>query len=59
MNRTDYSADETQAAIKVLAELLTYLGAYRNDIVLIGGWVPFFLMQDIKIEEPHVGSLGA
>lgn len=57
MNRNEYPADETQAAIMVLAELLTYLGPHRNDIVVIGGWVPFFLTQNVTVDEPHVGSL--
>lgn len=57
MNKGEYPADETQAAISVLAELLTYLGPYRDDIVVIGGWVPFFLTQGIAIDEPHIGSL--
>lgn len=57
MNKSEYTADETQAAISVLAELLTYLGPYRDDIVVIGGWVPFFLTQGSANDEPHVGSL--
>ncbi len=57
MSKGEYNAEETQAVISVLAELLTYLGVYRENIVLIGGWVPFFLTQDSASEEPHVGSL--
>lgn len=57
MNKSEYNAEETQAAISVMAELLTYLGVYREHIVVIGGWVPFFLTQDAAVDEPHVGSL--
>ena len=57
MNKNEYPADETRAAISVLAELLTYLGAYRDNIVVIGGWVPFFLTQGAETDEPHIGSL--
>lgn len=57
MNKSEYNAEDTQAAISVLAELLTYLKVYSENIVLIGGWVPFFLTQDTAIDEPHIGSL--
>ena len=57
MNKSEYHSEETQAALSVMAELLTYLGAYRENIVVIGGWVPFFLTQDAALDEPHVGSL--
>ncbi len=57
MNKSEYPTDETQAALSVLAELLTYLGPYREDIVVIGGWVPFLLTQGVAKDEPHVGSL--
>lgn len=38
--RTDYTAMGVAAAKSVLVELVHLLGAYRNDIVLVGGWVP-------------------
>ena len=40
-----YAPDETAASISVLVELATALGAYREDIILVGGWVPYFLIQ--------------
>lgn len=57
MNKSEYPGDETRAAISVLVELLTYLGPYRKDIVVIGGWVPFFLTRGVETDEPHIGSL--
>jgi hypothetical protein len=39
----------------VLVEFMTILGEYRESIVLIGGWVPYFLIERKKHE--HVGSL--
>ena len=57
MNKSEYPAPETEAAISVLVELFTYLGPYQENIVLIGGWVPFFLTRGRITGEPHVGSL--
>jgi hypothetical protein len=44
-----------EVARSVLIELMHLLGEYRNDIVLIGGWVPELLLP----QEPrrHVGSM--
>ena len=41
------------AARSVLIELSHLLGAYRNDIVVIGGWVPPLLFGPGM----HVGSM--
>ncbi len=38
--KTDYSKALVNAAHSVLIELMRILGEYRDDIVLIGGWVP-------------------
>jgi len=34
---------------------MTILGEYRDSIVLVGGWVPYFLIKDKK--EEHIGSI--
>ncbi|MBI3596137.1 MAG: nucleotidyl transferase AbiEii/AbiGii toxin family protein [Nitrospirae bacterium] len=65
-----YAPDETAASISVLVELATALGAYREDIILVGGWVPYFLVHgNQKTFQPdsvraaalqsafHIGSL--
>jgi hypothetical protein len=53
--RTDYTADAVAAARAVLLELTHLLGEYRNDIVLIGGWVPELLLS--RPQAPHIGSM--
>lgn len=40
-----YAPDETAVSLSVLVELATTLGAYRKDIIRVGGWVPSFLVQ--------------
>ncbi len=55
-SRNEYPIDAVQACFTVLLELFTYLKPYRDYIVLIGGWVPFFLTEGL-LDEPHVGSL--
>lgn len=39
LNFRDYSADQVEAARSVLLELVHLLGEYRDDIVVVGGWV--------------------
>lgn len=55
-SKDEYPEEAVQACLSALLELFTYLKPYRNYIVLIGGWVPYFLTEG-KAEEPHVGSL--
>jgi len=55
VKRTDYTAEAVSAAKSVLVELAHLLGEYREDIVLIGGWVPEILINGAT--EPHVGSM--
>ena len=41
----DYE-DEAAAASRVgLAEIMTALGAYRDALVLIGGWAPYLILE--------------
>jgi len=54
MSRRDYSELEVEAARLVLAELLDLLEEYRDGIVLIGGWVPYFAIE--APETPHEGT---
>ena len=51
----DYSADQVQAARSVLLELVHLLGEYRDDIVVVGGWVPQLILPPGPT--PHVGSI--
>ncbi len=51
--RIDYTAEAVEAARSVLLELSHLLGEYRDDIVVIGGWVPDLLLSRGEIR--HVG----
>lgn len=45
--------DQKQAARSVLIEIVNILGAFRDEIVIVGGWVP-----DLKYpDKHHIGSL--
>ena len=51
----DYSADLVEAAYSVLLELVHLLGEYRDDIVVVGGWVPQLILPANPLK--HVGSI--
>jgi len=51
----DYSADQIAAAKSVLLELVRLLGEYHDDIVVVGGWVPEFILP--AYPNRHVGTL--
>ena len=55
VTQSDYNREAVEAARSVLLEIVHVLGEYRDNIVLIGGWVPLFLCP--SPEEPHVGSM--
>ncbi len=55
VTRRDYTAEGVEAARSVLVELVHLLGGYKDDIVLIGGWVPEVLLPHYT--GPHVGSM--
>jgi hypothetical protein len=42
VTKSNYEPREVEAAKSVLLELMQILGEYRDNMVLIGGWVPFF-----------------
>jgi hypothetical protein len=45
--------DQKEAAHAVLVEVVNILGAFKNDLVVVGGWVPALKYPDRN----HVGSL--
>ncbi len=51
----DYNPVEVKVCYAALIELMTILGEYRDNSVIIGGWVPYFLCPDHQRE--HTGSL--
>ena len=55
VTRHDYGKSEVDACLSVLVEVMTVLGEFRSHIVLIGGWIPYFLLEESQHE--HVGSL--
>jgi len=55
-----FTVEEIEACVIVMREIFLYLKPYRNQIVLIGGWVPYFLLEKYKYPgeyDQHVGSL--
>jgi hypothetical protein len=55
VTKHDYNAEQVAAAKSVLLELMLLLGEYRDHLVLVGGWVPEFLIT--QPSEPHIGSI--
>lgn len=55
VTRRDYTAEGVAAARSVLIELVHLLGEYKDDIVLIGGWIPEVLLPHSS--GAHVGSM--
>jgi len=53
--RLDYTAEAVAAARSVLLELSHLLGEYRDDVAVIGGWVPELLIPEAPAR--HVGSM--
>lgn len=56
----DYSLNIVEASKSVLIELITILSSYKDALILIGGWVPYFLLEKYKrreIEFKHIGSI--
>ena len=51
----EYPEESVEAARRVMLELARLLGEYRDDIVVIGGWVPGLLLRDAA--EEHIGSI--
>lgn len=55
VTRSDYPKDEVDACLSVMVEFMTLLGSFKDNIVIVGGWVPYFLIEEKKQE--HTGSL--
>ena len=49
----DYSEGQKQAAYRVLVELVNLFNEYRDDIRIVGGWVPDLMFPG----QEHVGSV--
>lgn len=55
VKRSDYAPEAVEACLSVMVEIVTLLGEFRDNVVLIGGWVPYFLFPEHKRE--HTGSM--
>lgn len=53
--KSDYQREGVNICLSVLIELMTILGSFRENAVLIGGWTPWFLIPEKRNE--HTGSL--
>lgn len=54
----DYDSATTGASRSVLLEVMTILGEYREALVLIGGWGPYFLLPEGTTPSAGFGSQG-
>ena len=50
---TDYNEGQKEAAYRVLVELINLFDEYKDDIRIVGGWVPTLMFPG----EGHVGSI--
>jgi hypothetical protein len=55
VNRTNYSQLATEAAKTVMLEIVRILGEYKDQMAIVGGWVPELLMA--HADPKHVGSI--
>jgi len=55
VTKRDYDVMQVEAARSVMLELVHLLGEYRDDIVVVGGWVPALLIPQDKAR--HIGSM--
>lgn len=57
---TDLDIRLVEASKSILLEMMTILGAYRESLVLVGGWAPYFIIESFKPSDEnfvHAGSL--
>jgi hypothetical protein len=55
VTKSNYGKKEVDICLSVIVEIMTILGRYKNNIILIGGWVPYFILD--KKGKDHVGSI--
>lgn len=57
---SDYSPEIVEVSKSVLAELITALKKCYEALVLVGGWAPYFILQEFGTSEAgfyHIGSI--
>lgn len=54
-----YQQDQTEISLSMLLEVIDALKGYGSDVVVVGGWAPYFLLQKHGSDQAahHVGSL--
>lgn len=55
VTQSDYDQRALDACKAVLLELVHLMGEFKDQIVVVGGWVPSFLIPQTK--DPHIGSM--
>ena len=56
----EYKSKEVDISFSLLLELMDALKGYGSDVVVIGGWAPYFLLKSFSdANDEHVGSLDA
>ena len=55
VTKLNYEKKEVSICLSVIVEIMTILGSYRDSIILIGGWVPYFILD--KKGKDHIGSI--
>lgn len=56
----EYKRKEVDASLSLLLEIMDALKSYGSDIVVVGGWAPYFLLKSFShAHDEHVGSLDA
>src|SRR3989337_726932 len=55
VSKSQYRELDVRACKAVLLELVRLLAELKEEMVLIGGWAPTFLLP--QSSEPHIGSL--
>ncbi|MEA3459741.1 MAG: hypothetical protein U9R11_03550 [Chloroflexota bacterium] len=56
----DQRGGAARLSLSVYLELMTILGAYREALVLVGGWAPYFILERFGREDTdfrHIGSV--
>jgi hypothetical protein len=54
-----YQQDQTEISLSMLLEVIDALKGYGPDVVVVGGWAPYFLLRKNGSAQArnHVGSL--
>lgn len=54
--RAAYTRETTDLSLRALGTVSAALGAHLGDIVVVGGMVPYLLVDQARVAEPHAGT---